>query len=146
MLTKLSQKLRCLNEQQEERILINLCRKVCYFLRDTVEFSRKNTFRVYFTVSNSRNNTFHVYKSILRERLFAIAAIGLYLICVVILCSDEDSGRIYSAFRSSPGASITVSLSPGPQIFGEQGSKNMFVHVFSCECVCLCVKIKSERV
>ena len=120
---------------KRKEILINLCRKVCYFLRYTVEFSRKNTFRVYFTVSNSRNNTFHVYKSILRERLFAIAAIGLYLICAVILCSDEDSGRIYSAFRSSPGASITASLSPGPQIFGEQGSKNMFVHVSVFACV-----------
>ena len=130
---------------KRKEVLINLCRKVCYFLRDTVEFSRKNSFRVYFTVSNSRNKTFHVYKSILREILFAIAAIELYLICVVILCSDEDSGRIYLAFRSSPGASITVSPPRGPQTFGEQGSKNMFVHVFSCECVCLCVKIKGER-
>ena len=54
-----------------KEVLINLCRKVGYFLRDTVEFSRKNMFRV--------------YKSILRERLFAFAAIGLYLICVEII-------------------------------------------------------------
>ena len=68
-----------------KEVLINLCRKVGYFLRDTVEFSRKNTFRVYLTVSNSQKNTFHVYKSISRERLFAFAAIGLYLISVVII-------------------------------------------------------------
>ena len=54
-----------------KEVLINLGRKVVYFFRDTVELSRKNTFRV--------------YKSILRERLFAFAAIGLYLICVVII-------------------------------------------------------------
>ena len=36
-------------------------------------------------------------------------------------------------------------LASHQQTFGEQGSKNMFVHVFSCECVCLCVKIKVER-
>ena len=37
-----------------KEVLINLCRKVCYFLRDTVEFSRKKTFCVYLTLSNSR--------------------------------------------------------------------------------------------
>ena len=68
-----------------KEVLIILCRIVGYFLRDTVEFSRKNMFRVYLTVSNSQKNTFNVYKSILRERLFALAPIGLYLICVVII-------------------------------------------------------------
>ena len=59
------------------------------------------------------------------------------MICVVIwviLRSDEEFRRIYSAFRSSTGASITVSLSPGPQTFGVRDSTNSV-----CTCICLCV-------
>ena len=44
--------------------------------RDIVEFSRKNTFRIYKTVSNSQKNMFHVYKTISREKLFAFATTG----------------------------------------------------------------------
>ena len=43
--------------------------------RDTVEFSRKNTFRVYKTVLSSRKNMFHVYRTIPGEKLFAFVAI-----------------------------------------------------------------------
>ena len=44
--------------------------------RDTVEFSRKNTFLVYKTVLNSRKTMFRVYKTISGEKLFAFVAIG----------------------------------------------------------------------
>ena len=40
---------------------------------------------------------------------------------------------------------LLLASHPARNFLKKQGSKNMFVHVFSCECVCLCAKIKGER-
>ena len=65
------------------------------------------------------------------------------MICVVIwviLCSYEEFGRIYSAFRSSLEASITVSLSCGPQTFRDLGSTDSV-----CACINVCVHVCENK-
>ena len=118
-----------------KEVLIILCRKVGYFLRDTVQFSRKNWFRV--------------YKSILRERLFAFAAIGLYL----ILCCNNYGlyftptrtlGGFIQLFPALREPLLLLASHPARKPLENWVPKTVFVHVFSCECVCLCVKIKGE--
>ena len=53
----------------------------------------------------------------------------------IILCSDEGAERIYPAFSSCPGASVSLS-SPDPPTFGEGDSTNSPKYIWLCECVC----------